>query len=417
MRRARTTLVGACFAGTSICLGLACNALVGLSAPSDRVDSGPPTPSASHAGNDGASEGATKRDAATCPRPEFSPPMTFALASAPNSLATGDFNGDHVPDIVLANAQGGTVSVLLNDGKGSFGAPATFTAGSYPATVAAGDFNGDGKPDLAVTDDNSASLEIFFNLGYGKFGTPVVYRTGDGPNALVVADFENDGLVDIAVGNHLASTVSIFLNDGGDRRGTFHVEETDNAFIGMWGSLVGGGDFDGDGNTDLVVSTYFGNSIGILFNHGNGMFANPLNYYRVVSLPAAAAVADFNDDGELDLAVSNNGTDGTVSVLLNAGGGVFANSVSYNAGYGGNCGSIGVGDFNGDGKPDLAATSGNTVGVILGNGDGTFGAPTIFDDVGQGAGGLVVADFNGDGRPDVAVGQSNTVMILLNRCP
>ncbi len=135
--------------------------------------------------------------------------------------------------------------------------------------------------------------------------------------------------------------------------------------------------------------------------------------YDAGSGPDSVAVGDFNGDGKPDLAVANYG-DGTVSVLLGNGDGTFQAAVSYGAGSG--PASVAVGDFNGDGKADLvvANSTDGTVSVLLGNGDGTFQAAVNYG-AGSGPASVAVGDFNGDGKADLVVGNCNdgVVSVLL----
>ena len=278
--------------------------------------------------------------------------------------------------------------------------------------MAVGDFNGDGKPDLAVTNANS-SISVLLGNGDGTFQAAVNYGVGSGSSSVAVGDFNGDGKLDLAVANG-NSSISVLLGNGD---GTFQAAV--NYGVGSGSSSVAVGDFNGDGKLDLAVANWNGSTISVLLGNGDGTFQAAVNY-SVGSNPRTVAVGDFNGDGKPDLAVANTSSN-TVSVLLGNGDGTFQAVVNYGVGSGPS--SVAVGDFNGDGKPDLAVADGNlftvsVLSVLLGNGDGTFQAAVNYG-VGSGPISVAVGDFNGDGKPDLAVANqgSNNVTILLNITP
>ncbi|PYJ87455.1 MAG: VCBS repeat-containing protein [Verrucomicrobia bacterium] len=215
---------------------------------------------------------------------------------------------------------------------------------------------------------------------------------------MALGDFNGDGKLDLAVAT---DSIWVFLCKGD---GTF---QRAGVYGGKAFSVVAG-DFNADGKLDLAVAPfdyypYPQDSVSILLGNGDGTF-KPGASLRAGSLPYALACGDFNRDGRLDLAVANYGSysNADVSVLLANGDGTFQTAVGYRVGK--NLTSVAVGDFNGDGKPDLVVANqhANSVSILLGNGDGTFksavnyGAGTIPVDV-------AVGDFNADGKPDLAV--------------
>src|SRR5216684_1815090 len=254
--------------------------------------------------------------AASAQKVSFVARRDFTAGYDPIFVAVGDFNGDGVPDLVVANEGSNNVSVLLGNGQGAFQAAQNFAAGTNPQSVAVGDFNGDGKLDLAVANEGSGDVSVLLGNGDGTFQTAVAIATGTNPQSVAVGDFNGDGNLDLAVAN--------------------------------------GGDF----------SSGAGSNVTVLLGNGDGTFQTA-RAFAVDDIPQSVAVGDFNGDGKLDLAVANLRS-GDVSVLLGNGDGTFQGAVNYAAA---GASSIAVGDFNGDGKLDLAVASGS-VSVLLGNGDG-----------------------------------------------
>jgi hypothetical protein len=348
----------------------------------------------------------------TATAPGFAPRIGYAAAH-PWAIALGDFNGDGVPDLAVAN--GGptnTVSVRLNDGQGEFGVATDYAVDSDPTTIAVADFNGDGVPDLAVSNYVSNTVTVLLGDGQGGFGTRTDYRTGSGPYAVAVADFNGDGAPDLATANLDAASVSVFLGDG---KGGFAAKIDHKTYDDPLTLAVG--DFNGDGAPDLAVTDEYGaDTFSVLLGDGNGAFG-PEHEYRAGDMPCSVAVADFNGDGKPDLAVGS--LDG-VSVLLGNGNGGFGSKTEYHISE--YARALVAGDFNGDGTIDLAVATGDTnqVCVLPGNGLGGFGRGTTYA-VGAHASSysmaqsIAVGDLNGDGRTDLAVsnGLLKTVSVLL----
>lgn len=182
---------------------------------------------------------------------------------------------------------------------------------------------------------------------------------------------------------------------------------------------VGVGDFNGDGIPDLVYGTFGvdgASYLTVFLGYGDGAFQEMPITYPTGAAPLSIAVGDFNGDGKLDIATANSNA-GSVSILLGNGDGTFQTHVDYHVGTFFTEG-IATGDFNHDGKLDLvtANLSDNTVGVLLGNGDGTF-QPVVSYSVGSDPYTVITADFNRDGNLDIAVVNegSSSVSVLLGR--
>jgi hypothetical protein len=217
----------------------------------------------------------------------------------------------------------------------------------------------------------------------------------------------------------------------GNGDGTF--QPAVNYAAGPMPRSIAVGDFNGDGKPDLAVAeegtahSFTDSAVSVLLGNGDGTFQPAVNY-GAGSMPVSVAVGDFNGDGKPDLVVADLGlvaNNSGVSVLLGNGDGTFQDAVGFNFDAGATYPeSIAVGDFNGDGKPDFAVanTQFPAISVLLGNGDGTFQTAVNFD-AKLGPRFVAVGDFNGDGKPDLAVVAdlapgvlSGGVMVLLNTC-
>ena len=349
-------------------------------------------------------------------------------------LATTFVNGSRLTAGVPAShiATAGTASVtVVNPSPGGGASNVAFfevtpasptialSRSSYPThqnadSVAVADFNGDGKLDLAVANLFGNEVSVYLGNGDGTFQTAVNYPAG-GANlySVAVADVNGDGKPDLILANNYLydapGTVAILLGNGD---GTFQAAV--NYSVGSEPASVAVGDFNGDGKLDLAVANFNDNSVSILLGNGDGTFQAAVNYgIGSQGQPISVAVGDFNQDGKLDLAVANN--DEGVSILLGNGDGTFQPAVNYGAGV--DPVAVAAADFNGDGKLDLAvANQGGGVSVLLGNGDGSFQSAVNYS-AGVEPVSIAVADFNGDSKLDLAVADQNSgaVSVLLGK--
>ncbi|MDY6937026.1 MAG: FG-GAP-like repeat-containing protein [Cyanobacteriota bacterium] len=337
--------------------------------------------------------------------------IPFGVGNSPISVKVGDFNGDRQQDLVVANRDANTLSILLGDGTGGFGTQTTFDTQRAPNAIALGDFNGDGRQDIATTNRFSNSVSVLLGNGTGGFSTQTAFAVGIEPNAIAIGDFNGDGRQDLAATNLTSNTVSILLGNG---TGGFSPQTTFATGAAPGGVVVG--DFNGDRQQDLAVSNLDSNTMSVLLGNGAGGFS-PQTTFATGATPRSIALADLNGDGRQDLAIANRDAS-TVSILLGNGTGGFSPQTTFATGAAPR--SIVLGDFNGDGRQDLATANrdGQSVSILLGNGSGAFDAAQTFR-AGVKPHSVAVGDFNGDGRQDLVSANrgSNSVSLLLSVPP
>ncbi len=278
---------------------------------------------------------------------------------------------------------------------------------SYPAGIAIADFNHDHFLDIAVAGINSAStgqgsIEVLPGNGDGTFGAPFIYASNElyGTVDLAAGDFDNDGNLDLlAVGFFSpGNSVSLFLGNGD---GTFRLSTRSTQPLALYSVAVG--DFNEDGNLDAVVSTYRAKSIGLIFGNGDGTLTGPEQSPNGGRDPWKVRVADFDRDGHLDISIVNVNSYlrlPTVSIHLGNGDGTFRAGQTFTT-HGSESFSQAIGDFNEDGIPDIAVadTGSQDVAIALGHGDGTFSLPVQYRVAYPWD--IAATDVNGDGHLDL----------------
>jgi hypothetical protein len=345
----------------------------------------------------------------------FDAPTALGAGRCNVRAAAADVNGDAATDLVTANYCGDSVSVLLNAGGGVFEQPATWTQAAG-LCVHGGDFNGDGRLDLALCGNGAA---VVLGNGDGTYQPPNVVAAGFETISMTLGDFNGDGNLDIAAGRANEDPVNeqvVLLPGNGD--GTFQAP----IYVPVAGRpgtfYVASGDFDGDLNADLITGDRTFGTITVLLGNGDGSFRTA-SILETGHFVTQLVVSDFNGDAKPDFLIAGG------QLFFGNGDGTFGPLIDIRPDTYPAAEAAVAGDFNGDAKQDLALVFGSRVmgdgrsrpglGVLLGNGDGTFEhADAQAYPLGRLPYSIAAADYDGDGVLDVATGNygSNDVSVF-----
>lgn len=352
----------------------------------------------------------------------FAAGVDYATHTGPYDVYAKDVNNDGFKDLITSNYNGNSISVLINSGTGTFPTHVEYTTANGPISLDVGDFNADGATDLAVATWSGPVSVLLGNktagVPDGTFAAKVDYTTGSNARHIVVKDVNSDGALDLVASLPTGNAVTVYLGNktAGVPNGTFaaHVDYT----AGYSPYALAMADFDGDGKDDI---TFVGNStnfMGFLKNVGDGTFRifgqSRLSGGSAVSY--STSLADVNADGATDIIATNyNGTSLSVYIANKSAGvadGTFQAAVNYTTGS--NPYNSITGDFDEDGAIDIAVTnySSSTVSIFKGNKtsgvpNGTFQAKVDYA-VGTNPKGIVVGDFNKDGHLDLVTSNITT---------
>jgi hypothetical protein len=325
----------------------------------------------------------------------FAPEPGFSPVSGP--VAVGDFNGDGILDLAVAQTTSTSTTIYLYRGlgNGTFSTPATSTVTLPIYSLFTGDFNNDGKLDLVAATsigDFNVNAMVLINNGSGHFVQKTPFAGGDDGWVVGVADVNGDGILDVLFEGEAqgSGAVQICLGNG-DGTFTLKYQANENNFDA---SPIGIGDFNGDGKLDMAVTDVY--QIDIFLGNGDGTFQAPVSYACTPTCNGSITAADLNGDGKLDLIV------GEGTVFMGNGDGTFTPGFNFSQN---GAGVNAVGDFNGDGKLDLVV-AGTSASVYLGNGDGTFQSPTLSGSFSGALATTPFGDFNRDGQLDLVSGGS-----------
>jgi hypothetical protein len=378
-------------------------------------------------GSLGASTAATSLGAVTG---GLLPSVSYNVGIGPVALTSADFRNVGLQDLAVVNEIDNTLTILQNQGVGLFlqagqpislGAARTTAPASAPS-IASAVLTTSGFHDLVVTDPVANTVEVLLSNGDDTFkqatGSPIT--VGQQPSSIVLGDFNADGNQDFAVTNFKDNTLSLFLGngDGTFKQATgspFTLPTTTTGPIAMTSA-----DFNSDGNLDLALVNETTNNVTILLGNGNATFALATGSpFAVGKFPVAIASADLNGDSHADLVVVNQ-ADNTISVLLGNGDGTFNSAPNSPLATGQAPTAVTIADFNGDSLPDIAVTDPQTdsVSVYLGLSQGLF-APAFELPVGTNPTAILAASLSGASLPDVAItdnpsGTAGQVTVILS---
>jgi hypothetical protein len=355
-------------------------------------------------------------------------------------LELGDFNEDGFPDVITANSSGSADLLINRQDNWLFMAPSfpRSVSGNKQAVVT-GDFNEDGHLDAAIAGFGPDGIHVLLGDGQGGvISIPTVYPGTNQPFDIATADVNGDHHLDLVTANQSNNvgilgvpSVTVWTGSGD---GTFTYAASYP--VGASGALTRGlaiGDVTGDGKPDIVVANTNAGEVRILVNNGDGTFTLSPTAYATTAGPRKVVLADFNEDGHLDIATADSG-DGVpvagfnnqTTVLLNDGTGVFTPAAGspFTTGAAGSAPfALRAADLDGDGHLDLAFVNrrNGTLSVLRGAGDGSFGpyqsVPFPDDYTDAEATDLAVGDFNHDGKPDLvanASGDPGYIVTFLN---
>ena len=320
----------------------------------------------------------------------FGSAQRYYPGANPTWVDAGDLDGDGAPDLAVAMSTG--VEILVGRPDGGFTSRAKYPLGTAPRSLVLADLDADGNLDIVTANPSTDDVSVLLGYGDASFAPAARYAAGDSPRFLATGDFDHDGHLDVVVSSSTDGTVSVLRGNG---RALLPRVPSAAVPLPPLGAIVVA-DFEDDGKPDLMAASDRG-GLWRFRGKGDGSFETAV-HHAVGSVSLNVVTGDFNRDGKTDVA-SPDFHGATMIVVLGNGDGSFATPVKYSIGWGPR--HTTVADINGDGEVDLLTASSQGIRPLLGNGDGTFRSSYLAEfsnDSSQ----FLVSDFNADGRPDIA---------------
>lgn len=299
-------------------------------------------------------------------------------------IAAADLNGDGAPDIVVDNYYSGRMSVLLNknDGSGTFNSAVNYETSRAPHAVATGDMNGDGVEDVVIVGyaNTSAGVDVFLNNGNGTFAPKITTQfnaSATFADSLAVGDITGDGKADVVAGNDGGGNAITLLVGNGSGGFSSQSQTSNSGNSGRHSIAVA--DLTNSGRLDAVVSEDDLSQFAVALNNGSGGLADPSNV-STSNGPVGVALADYNGDGFIDTSLGRTyNLYGQIAVLTGDGLGGFGNQVDVytKSIINGASTTIGAGDMNNDGRPDIVTVDNHNGSITVNLNTTTFAAPTV----------------------------------------
>ncbi|CAF1296076.1 unnamed protein product [Adineta ricciae] len=351
----------------------------------------------------------------------FSTPTIYSTGtdSSPQYVITGDVDKDSRLDIISLNAKENTMSIIMNNGNGSFAQQKKYTTGSdsFPSSIVMGDLNNDNRSDFVIANKQSDSIGFFIGFDYTSFQNPFTYslENARGPSAARVCDVNGDTYLDMVVLYQVSGLLGVFLGHG---NGSFTLSTLHSTEPNVYPSEFAIADFNKDDHVDIAVIYFDSNVVSIFLGYGNGNFSNTITFSTETNtIPRSLTTGDVNNDDQVDIVTVNTYAD-TISIFLGEGTGNFTLIETYLTEASAQPQGASIGDLNKDGNMDIAVCNyyTSTTSIFLGYGNGSFQAQVLYS-VGYQtwANSINLADFNNDSILDIVVTNynGNNVAILL----